>query len=399
MMKHHLQTLSFLFTVTLFCLLSACTKEPIPDPPDSHDDDVYITDSVRYAADHMTVYNFVYPSTDPDGNPVTLSGTITLGDSVTRHRPAKGLALYSHFTIYRADQCPTRGELSIQKVMARSPLITISADYYGFGSTESKHQAYCIANANAQSSVDALIAARKLLADMGYQWDDHLFNIGYSQGGQTAMGITRLVAEHYPDIHFDYTFAGAGPYDLPATYSQFLLDTLTSMPSTVISVLLAFNEFSHLDIPYSDLFIEPVLSYIDEWILSKRYTRQEIDALIDAHSMADYLTPAMLDLETDISKRFLAAMETDNLCHGWTPRSNEPIYLFHNTQDITVPPVNTQNLYQFLITHGATNVTLDTADYGSSPILPAHETGAVYFQTYAIQIMADILGIQPWSIF
>ena len=38
-------------------------------------------------------------------------------------------------------------------------------------------------------------------------------------------------------------------------------------------------------------------------------------------------------------------------------------------------------------------------NYVSSTILPAHETGAVYFQTHAIQIMADILGIQPWSIF
>ena len=27
-----------------------------------------------------------------------------------------------------------------------------------------------------------------------------LFNLGYSQGGQTTMGVLRLVAERYPDI-------------------------------------------------------------------------------------------------------------------------------------------------------------------------------------------------------
>lgn len=397
-MKHHIHPFSFLLAVTLFYLLSGCTKEPVPSP-DNHDDEAYITDSVHYASDHMMAYNFVYPSTDPDGNPVMLSGTITLGDSITRQRPAKGLSLYSHFTIYRADQCPSRGELSIQKVMARSPLITISADHYGFGTSESKHQAYCISNANAQNSIDALLAARKLLTAFGYKWDDHLFNIGYSQGGQTALGIVRLVAEHYPDIHFDYTLAGAGPYDLPATYRQFQSNSLFDMPSTVISVLLAYNEFCHLDIPYSNIFIEPLLSHINEWILSKQYTRQEIDALINARSLADYLTPAMLNLESDLSQRFISAMETDNLCKGWTPRSNEPIYLFHNTQDNTVPPVNTQNLYQYLTTHGATNVTLDMDDYGGTPILPAHETGAIFFQTHAIQIIAEILGIEPWSIF
>ena len=263
-MKHPIQSLSFLLTVILLCFLSACTKEPNPDPTDNPDGEAYITDSVRYATDHMTVYNFVYPSTDPAGNPVMLSGTISLGNSVTRHRPAKGLMLYNHFTVYRADQCPTRGDLSIQKVMARSPLITISPDYYGFGSTESKPQAYCISSINAQSSVDALIAARKLLTALGYSWDNHIFNSGYSQGGQTAMGVVRLVAEHYPDIHFDYTFAGAGTYDIPATYRCFLQDSIAGMPSTVASVLLAYNHFFHLDYPYSDIFIDPLLSHIDD---------------------------------------------------------------------------------------------------------------------------------------
>ncbi|MBR3413696.1 MAG: hypothetical protein IKG81_13530 [Bacteroidales bacterium] len=388
-----------ILSAILLCLVAACTKDPTPSPSDSHDGEAYITDSVRYAADHMTVYNFVYPSTDPNGNPIMLSGTITLGDSVTRGRPAKGLMLYNHFTVYRADQCPTRGDLGIQKVMARSPLITISPDYYGFGSTESKPQAYCISAANAQGSVDALIAARKLLTSLGYRWDDHIFNSGYSQGGQTAMGVVRHVAEHHPDIHFDYTFAGAGSYDIPATYRRFLLDSIAGMPSTVVSVLLAYNHFFHLDHPYSDIFIDPLLSHIDEWILSKQHTRQEIDSMINAHTIADYVTPTMLDLNSDISQRFLSALDQDNLCQGWTPRPNEPIYLFHNTQDITVPAVNTINLYHYLTTHGAAHVTLDLDDYGGSTALPAHETGAVYFMMHSVQIMSEILGIQPWSIF
>ena len=396
-MKRHIHPFPFLLVVTLFCLLTGCTKEPVPSP-DNHNDEAYITDSVRYASDHMMAYNFVYPSTDPDGNPVMLSGTITLGDKIVRHQPAKGLALYNHFTVYRADQCPSRGDLSIQKVMARSPLITISPDYYGFGITESKPQAYCISAANAQSSVDALIAARKLLTDMGYCWESHLFNCGYSQGGQTAMGVVRLVAEHYPDIHFDYTFAGAGSYDIPATYRQFILDSISGMPSTVISVLLAYNHFFRLGIPRDSIFIEPLLSHIDDWVLSKRYTRQEIDAFVGTLFVADYVTPTMLDLQSSISRRLIAAMQTDNLCQGWTPRPLEPIYLFHNTQDITVPAVNTTNLYNYLTSHGATNITLDIDDYGSSDVLPAHETGAIYFMMHSVQTIADILGIEPWSI-
>lgn len=357
-----------------------------------------ITDSVYYAADHMMAYNYVYPSTDPYGEPVMLSGTITMGDGVGRQSAAPALVLYNHFTVYRADQCPTRGDLTVQKVLARSPMITVSADYYGFGVTEHEHQAYCISAVNAQASVDALLAARELLAAMGYRWEDRLFNVGYSQGGQTSMGVVRLVAERYPDLDITCTMAGAGSYDIPATYSRFLVDTVAGMPSTVISVLLSYNEYFGLGARRDEVFIEPVLSHIDEWVLSKRYTREQIDSLVGSLRVSDYVTPTMLDTSSALSQRFLGAMQTDNLCQGWSPRGDERIVLFHNTQDITVPVENTENMYRYLTAHGVSNVTLDVADYGSSAALPAHESGALYFIVHTRDLVCDILGIEPWSI-
>lgn len=49
----------------------------------------HITDSVYHEEAKMMAYNFVYPSQDPFGQPVMLSGTITISDSVKRH-PATG---------------------------------------------------------------------------------------------------------------------------------------------------------------------------------------------------------------------------------------------------------------------------------------------------------------------
>ena len=132
----------------------------------------YVTDSTYDASSHMKVYNFVYPSVDPAGEPIMLSGTITLGDDVSRQTPAKGLILYNHFTIYRADQCPSRGELSTQKIALGYGLITISPDYYGFGATEHHHQAYCLSLYNARTSIDALLAAKLLLAEIGEARED-----------------------------------------------------------------------------------------------------------------------------------------------------------------------------------------------------------------------------------
>lgn len=380
------------------CALASCQKEEPHNPVDPTPE-IYVTDSVHYEAQKMTAYNFVYMSTDPHGKRVPHSATITMSDDVTRHNPARGLILYNHFTIYRADQCPSRGELSIQTLMLPSGMIAISPDYYGFGVTEKEHQAYSISRVNAQSSVDALIAGKKLLKEMGFSWEEKLFNMGYSQGGQTTMGVVRLVDEKYPDIHIDYSFAGAGPYDIHETYRQFINATIAGMPSTVISVLLSYNEYFNLGILREEVFREPVLSNINEWILSKRYTREEIDAKVGSLAFAEYVTPTMTDTTTRTAQRYLAAMDQDNLCQGWLPREDENILLFHNTQDITVPVENTSNLHHFLLANGAQHVVLDTANYGSTDLVPAHEAGAIFFMIRCVNIMSEILGIEPWNIF
>ncbi len=391
-MKHTLELLC------LACLLlAACHKDnPEPDPQPQPDEAIHITDSVRYATEHLTAYNYVYPSTDPDGQPITLSATITVGDDVKQSKSALGIILYNHYSIFRADQCPSRGELTIQQTLARSPLITVSPDYYGFGSSEAMHQAYCISAINAQACVDALLAAKELLVRMGYTWSDNLFNVGYSQGGQTTMGVTRLVAQRYPDIRITCTMAGAGPYDIATTYLLMMQDTVIDQPSNTISVLLAYNEFAKLGIHPSQMFLEPVASHIDDWFLSKQYTRQQIDNLVGSNTPTDYLSPSLIDLSSDLSLQLAQAFESDNLCKDWTPRSDEPIYLFHNTQDNIVSPENTTNLYRHLIAAGATQVTLDTAAYGSSASLNGHDTGALYFVIKAINTMCDMLGIEPW---
>lgn len=381
--------------------LTACSKDDDPQPQasDLPMGEAYITDSSYMASYHMKIYNFVYPSTDPYGDPVMLSGTITLGDTVGRHTPARGMLLYNHYTIYRADQCPSKGELDIQKRIIPSGLITVSADLYGFGATNHHHQAYCLSRTNAQASIDALLAARSLLADMGYRWDSPLFNAGYSQGAQTTIAELRLVAERYPDISFTYSFAGAGPYDIPETYRQFVDATIAGMPSTVISVLLSYNEFYRLGIPLDEIFIDPVLSHIDSWIYSKRYTREEIDAKVGSLSIYQYSTPAMTDTTSALARRFFQVFENDNLCSGWQPRGNERVMIFHNTKDITVPVATSYRLHDFLTSQGVQEVNLQTVDLDATATVPAHEGGAVLFGVKAVAKLCEILGIAPWSLF
>lgn len=356
--------------------------------------DAYIFDSSYQDNTNIRVYNFAYPSVDPYGNPIMLSATISMCDDVSRESPANGLILYNHQTIYRKDQCPSRGGLSLQSMAKGLGLITISPDYYGFGVTEHHHQAYCISLCNARASIDALFAAKQLLTELGYSWEENLFNVGFSQGAQTSVAVLRLAAEHYPDLEITYTFAGAGTYDLPLTYRHFIEANSAGMPCTVVSVLLAYNEFKRLGFSNNDMFLEPVLGHIDDWILSKCYSRQEIDAFIGPLSISEYLTSAMLDTSSSSSRIFMAAFDSDNLCHGWSPRGNERIMLFHSSRDVTVPVTNTQRLYDFLIANGVQDIDLQIRDIDGTDSNPAHQTSALMFGLLALQKVKCILGIE-----
>lgn len=351
-----------------------------------------ITDTKYDASSKMKIFNIFYRSEDPYGKPVTLSGSITFGDEVTTDAPAKGIMLYNHYTVYGKNECPSRGDLTIQKFIVGSGLITVSADYYGFGTTGDKHQAYCMANTNARASLDALIAARTLLKDKGYSWDNILFNVGYSQGGQTTIGVLKLAAsdDKYSDIKFTYSFAGGGPYDIPETYRQFIKSSETDMPSTVVSVILAYNEYYQLGIKHSDIFKEPLLSHIDEWLLSKNYTQKDIVKNFQSKKLTDYIKPEFLDLSSDMSKKLMEAVSQENLCSGWTPNTDERISVFHNSDDDVVPVANAENLVAFLKSSGLdvtddentkSGVFTKITNMGSASFfgIGPHEFGAVSF--------------------
>ena len=178
------------------------------------------------------------------------------------------------------------------------------------------------------------------------------------------------------------------------------------MPSTVISVLLSYNEYFQLGIPRSEVFIDPTLSHIDEWILSKRYTSQEIDERVGSNALSSFITPPMLDLNSDLSKRYMAALEKDNLSKGWSPRKGEKVLLVHNVSDATVPVANAENMYKFFQSQGL-NVSTNKADnpdilvriedMGQIPgTLNAHNMGALIFVGESLSIVCDILQIPLW---
>ena len=416
MKKKLILWLAAMMAVSSATMITSCTVEdnPSSEPvvePESQVPAARITETIRKEEAKATVYNFEYPSVDPYGNPVTLSGSIVVGDEVEADgKQASGMVLYNHFTVFQKDQCPSLGDLGVVLKVVGSKLIAVAPDYYGFGVTGDKNQAYCMSRTNAQSSVDALLAARQLLKEKGYKWGDFLFNLGYSEGGQTAMGVVRLVAEKYPDIKITHTVAGAGPYDIGETYRQLVSSGETSMPSTVISTLLAYNEYNELDVDNNEMFLDPILDNILIYLLSKDYKRDDLEGKLASYKIADWINPILFDFNSDLSLKFMEVFEKDNLSKGWKPRGDERISLVHNTLDACVPYANTTQMAEFFKQAGFTvdegrtdNRYVDGKVFVYSVNVPAlsektgtHEAGAIAFVAELVIVVCHYLDIKPW---
>lgn len=313
-----------------------------------------VTDSipVELFPDYMN-YVFNYPSIDPYGNPCTLSGTITVDKSLlSEDKPFNGILLFNHFTIYATTQAPSRGAVEFPTGAAFTDFIIVAPDYYGFGITEKEPQAYCISRINGRNSLDAYLAAKRLIDDLKVKKGNDFVIAGYSEGGQTTMAVLREISERHSEIKVKRAFAGAGPYDINSMYDA-IANGDTEMPSTVCNLLYAYNHFFRLGYDIHDYLKDPVASHFDEWFLSKKNKRMALDLeLIKTKKTADICTAAVLDNSSPLSRRFKAAFSADALTSGWTPRSDFDVMLFHDTDDDVVPVENFYVMSKFLKDHG-----------------------------------------------
>ena len=351
-----------------------------------------ITDSipVELFPDYMN-YVFNYPSVDPFGKPCTLSGTITVDKTLIEdNKPYNGILLYNHFTIYATTQAPSRGAVEFPTGAAFTNFIVVAPDYYGFGITEKEPQAYCISRANGRASLDAYLAAKRLIEDLKVKKGNDFVIAGYSEGGQTTMAVLREISERHPEIKVKRAFAGDGPYDINSMYDA-ITQGYTEMPSTVCNVLYAYNHFCRLGYDIHDYLKDPVAKNFDEWFLSKQNKRRALDEeLIKTKKTSDICTDAVLNTNSTLSRRFKEAFSADALTSGWTPRKDFDVMLFHDTKDDVVPVENFYAMSKFLKDKGIKTEEF-VGEYSSEATKEAgitnHEVSALTFFLRIIEWM------------
>jgi len=320
--------------------------------------------------------NYTYKSVAPDGvTPVTLSAALVFPQTVFERTKtvtvsgkeynASGLMLNNHFTMTKQSDAPTQAsEMTIEGPLAAlgPNLIIISPDGYGFGTTVDKPQAYLMADITARNNIDAVKAARRLLSQMNYTYGDLFTQVGYSQGGHSAMAVQRYVDTQNVDPeaipYINYTFCGDGPYDLSSMLDTLLLpDARFRYPCALPLIFQGQIGGAGLDVSYSDCFRAPLDTKTIEWLDAKKYSTDAINdsiyAVVGGDSETGVLVSDILCAEnftpsnTKMEPLFQAIQE-NTLVTGWTPNSETRFFLYHSPEDEIVPFFCMEHLRDFL---------------------------------------------------
>ena len=304
--------------------------------------------------------NYVYPSTDPFGQPITLSGTILIPEEVWQGSArSEGILMVNHYTKFHHDEAPTSSNGQIENMLLANPLnpnyIIVDSDFYGFGATVRFPQAFMQGVANARASLDGLLAARELLSNRSIDYGQLCFNVGYSSGGYDALQAQNLRDMEYADrISFDKTFAGGSPSDVCEAYRQFVLIDSTAYNAVPLLLVVCTNEIQQLGLNYSDVFQPYISNRIDELILSKAFSSWPIcDSIGREKKIHEILLPGYCDLESPQSIAMQNLLGTFNISDDeWNPDPSQRIYLYHSRGDDYVSVKSARPIIPFFKSKG-----------------------------------------------
>lgn len=322
-----------------------------------------------------------YSSKDVAGNPATLSGRVYV--YLDNTKDLNGIILASHFTKAADRECPSNQILQIEAIFSALGYAVVMPDYIGYGKTVDMRHPYLDWASTAQSCIDSYLAARQYLEDNGYNIGDEIYNIGYSQGGASAMATLRMVTESYSDkIKFTKSFMGGGIYDIEATFDDIVEKDFTGIPYGMPLIISGLDCAQNLNLNLDDIFIGKTRENY-KMVLSKKYNADELNEVLTDNKASDIFNAFMFDKTHPVTSKIMEAANSNRLTDTWTPNDGEDISILHSTSDDMVPYINSELMNEALENTGC-ELEFISGDFGS------HKVGAVLF---FINILGYLLGI------
>lgn len=194
-----------------------------------------------------------YSSIDGKGNPITLSGKLTLPMVSGEYIMIEDIILNCHAT--NIDMTGEGVSNAMFKDMAAYSFAVLDPDYIGFGITSDKPQTYLCQKLIARQCVDMELAALQYMKQEGIKLKNGYgtYVTGYSQGGGNAMAVGRhlSVTDHgrsaNQQCNLKGIFCGAGPYTPTGTFNHWLESDSLCLTS-VLSMVIKGQMEGHSDI-------------------------------------------------------------------------------------------------------------------------------------------------------
>jgi pimeloyl-ACP methyl ester carboxylesterase len=189
----------------------------------------------------VSLLELVHPTTGPSGQPTTASGAVFVptGAGCEGPRPllsySRGTDLERSRALARPDD---RESQAVMAFFAARGYLVVASDYLGYAQSDFPYHPYLHADSVARTNVDALLAARRLLAPLGIADDGRLFVTGYSQGGHAALATQRAIERDRPaGLAVVASGPMSGPYDLVGSFSDLarLLPLLASLGGSQVT--------------------------------------------------------------------------------------------------------------------------------------------------------------------
>lgn len=300
-----------------------------------------IAAATRYGVD---VYEVIYETVDPFGNPTTASGAVLAPRQTTRgwvrNDPPALLGLQRGTIFYDADR-PSSGEMVDWGIWrgllpASRGYLTAMPDLFGFGASKHMPHAYLMADAAATATVDLLRATRALAAEEGWALRDEVFLAGLSQGGHATLATHRAIeAEYATEFRLEGSAPAAAPAFMSAIANVFYSSPTLVAPQVSTLLLLAIDTYYGFD-RGPEYYFAPPYDTVVPTLHDKAHDNGQIIAGLPTGASDQLFTAAFsASFRSGGEAALQAALAANDVHTGWTPVA--PIRLVHGAVDSVVP--------------------------------------------------------------
>ena len=299
----------------------------------------------------VDIFSITYHSTYK-GAGIEASGLVILPKTT---QPV-GMLSFQHGTIVLHDDAPSNFSASdpnalLYGAVSSSGFIGVIPDYLGFGASSDILHPYYIEVYAASAVVDMLKAARELAEEKKVQFNGRLFLAGYSEGGYATMAAHKAI-EAAPVEGFELiaSFAAAGGYDITGMQSYLLGLTTYDEPYYLAYLARAYQLTYDFNALLTDFFKDPYAGKIPS-LFNGLQDAPEINAQL-TDNLPDLVQDNLAsDLNTNAQYAYIVDALEENSLTDWKPEKK--LFLYHGNADITIPPQNSQDTYDRLISNGA----------------------------------------------